>query len=73
MRHDLRPLLVGLLLTAAGSAAADSLTFYQDDNFRGRQFTADRAVANFSREGFNDRVHSAVVHDGRPLGDQVPP
>lgn len=65
MRPDLRPLLVGLLLTAAGTAAADSITFYEDDNFRGRQFTADRAVANFARDGFNDRIHSAVVHEGR--------
>ena len=66
MRHDLKPLLIGALLMAAGSAAAaDSITFYQDDNFRGRQFTADRPVPNFARDGFNDRVHSAVVHEGR--------
>ena len=65
MRHDLRPLLAALLLSAAANAAANSITFYQDDHFRGRQFTADRAVANFARDGFNDRVHSAVVHDGR--------
>jgi hypothetical protein len=65
MRHPLTPLLFGALLTAAGSAAADSITFYQDDHFRGRQFTADRPVPNFARDGFNDRVHSAVVHEGR--------
>ncbi len=47
------------------SAAADSITFYTDDNYGGRQFTADRPVTNFARNGFNDRVHSAVVHDGR--------
>jgi hypothetical protein len=50
---------------AAGSAAADSVTFFQEDNYRGRQFTADGEVANFSGNGFNDRVHSAVVHEGR--------
>ena len=50
---------------AAVSAAADRITFYQDDNFRGRQFSADGEVANFARNGFNDRVNSAVVHDGR--------
>lgn len=65
MRHDLKPLLIGVLLAAAGSAAADSITLYQDDNFRGRQFSADRSVPNFARDGFNDRVHSAVVHEGR--------
>jgi hypothetical protein len=57
--------LIAIALTAAGSAAADSITFYQDDNYRGRQFTADQPVANFDRIGFNDRVNSAVVHDGR--------
>ncbi len=59
------PLAIGILSFAAGSALADSITFYQDDNFRGAQFTADRPVANFERNGFNDRVSSAVVHDGR--------
>jgi hypothetical protein len=57
--------MIAIALAAAGSAAADSITFYQDDNFRARQFTADQPVPNFDRSGFNDRVNSAVVHDGR--------
>jgi len=65
MKPALKPLLIAIALTAAGSAAADSITFYQDDNYRGRQFTADQPVSNFDRSGFNDRVNSAVVHDGR--------
>jgi len=65
MKPALKPLLIAIALAAAGSAAADSITFYQDDNFRGRQFTADQPVSNFDRSGFNDRVNSAVVHDGR--------
>jgi len=65
MKRALKPLLIAIALAAAGSAAADSITFYQDDNFRGRQFTADQPVPNFDRSGFNDRVNSAVVHDGR--------
>jgi hypothetical protein len=65
MKQILKPLLLGIGLTAAGMAAADSITFYTDDNYRGRQFTSDREVANFARNGFNDRVNSAVVHDGR--------
>lgn len=56
---------MGIGLAAAFSAAADSITFYQDDNYRGRQFTTDAPVANFARNGFNDRANSAVVHDGR--------
>ncbi len=64
MKRVLKPLLIAITLAAAGSAAADSITFYQDDNYRGRQFTADQSVANFGRNGFNDQVSSAVVHDG---------
>ncbi|MDE2004551.1 MAG: beta/gamma crystallin family protein [Betaproteobacteria bacterium] len=58
-------LAIGILSLAAGSVLADSVTFYQEDNYRGNQFTADRAIANFAGSGFNDRVNSAVVHDGR--------
>ena len=42
MKRMLKPLLVGLISVAAGSAAADKITFYQDDNYRGRQFTAEQ-------------------------------
>ena len=65
MKRILTPVLMAMVSAAAASAAADSITFYQDDNYRGRQFTADHEVANFARNGFNDRVRSAVVHDGR--------
>jgi hypothetical protein len=65
MKRNLTPLLAAILSVAAGSAAADKITFYEDDNYGGRQFTADGAVANFDRNGFNDRARSAVVHDGR--------
>ena len=65
MKRALKPLLIAIAMATAGSAAADSITFYQDDNYRGRQFTADQPVPNFGRSGFNDRVNSAVVHDGR--------
>lgn len=66
MKRKLTSLLVGgAIAMAGGSAMADSITFYQHDNYGGRQFTADRAVPNFGRTDFNDRVNSAVVHDGR--------
>ena len=65
MKKLLTPLMMGIIVAAAGSAAADSITFYQDDNYRGRNFTADQPVTNFARSGFNDLVHSAVVHEGR--------
>ncbi len=65
MKSMLKPLLMGIMVTVTGSAAADKITFYQDDNYRGRQFTAEGEVPNFARNGFNDRVNSAVVHEGR--------
>ncbi len=65
MKRMLKPLLLGIITVAAGSAAADRITFFADDNFGGRQFSADQPVPNFARNGFNDRVNSAVVHEGR--------
>lgn len=44
----------------AGAAAAD-VTFYQDDNFSGRAFTARDRVDDFRNVGFNDRASSAIV------------
>jgi uncharacterized protein YcfJ len=35
--------------------------FYEDEGFRGRTFTADQQVEDFSRTGFNDRASSVVV------------
>jgi hypothetical protein len=65
MKRILTPLLLGIIFVVAGSAAADSITFYENDNFGGREFTADRPVADFARNGFSNRVQSAVVHEGR--------
>ena len=65
MNRMLKPLLVGLFAVAAAPAAADRITLYTEDNFGGRQVSADQAVTHFARNGFNDRINSAVVHDGR--------
>ena len=66
MKNRLIPLLVGSILSAAaGTANADSITFYEDHDFRGRNLTAERPVTDFDRNGFNDRFRSAVVHEGR--------
>ncbi len=48
-----------------GTQAASQITFYNGEGFRGRAFTADKAVANFDRTGFNDRTSSVVVDNGR--------
>ena len=65
MKRMLTVVLTSLIAVTAGAVAASSITFYQDDNFRGGHMTADRAVSNFSGNGFNDGARSAVVHDGR--------
>jgi hypothetical protein len=60
-----RNLLAAAIMAAAGSAAADSITLYQGDNYRGRQINVDRPLSSFNDSGFNDRANSAVVHEGR--------
>src|ERR1700687_2349276 len=65
MKRILTPLLLGIISVAASSASADRITLFEGDNYGGRQFVADGPVTNFDRNGFNDRAHSAVVHDGR--------
>lgn len=48
-----------------GTQAAAQVIFYEHDDFRGRQFTAERPIGNFERFGFNDRASSVVVVRGR--------
>ena len=49
----------------AESDAAAHITFYENEGFQGRSFTAERQVRDFQRAGFNDRASSVVV-----LGDR---
>lgn len=49
----------------APQPAAAQAILYENDDFRGRSFTADSAVQDFSVNGFNDRASSIVV-----LGDR---
>jgi uncharacterized protein YcfJ len=48
-----------------GAHASAQITFYNGEGFRGRAFTADKAVPNFNRGGLNDRTSSVVVERGR--------
>jgi Beta/Gamma crystallin len=50
-------------LTLAGAATAQ-VTFFEHQGFRGRSFTAQRALVNFTHIGFNNRVSSIVVRGG---------
>lgn len=57
--------IVALACALLAGKAAAQVTFYENDGFRGRAFSVDRAVGNFDRFGFNDRASSAVVRAGR--------
>ena len=46
-------------------AASADVTFYDNEGFRGRTFTAKGSISNLERVGFNDRAASAVVSGGR--------
>jgi uncharacterized protein YcfJ len=37
------------------------VTFYENEGFTGRSFTASQQIGNFERYGFNDRASSAIV------------
>lgn len=48
----------------AGAASA-GITFYEDPGFRGHAFTSTRALVNFDRTGFNDKVSAVDVRGER--------
>lgn len=50
--------LVGVLMATQVVA---QVTFYENDNFRGRSFSAEGQVRNLARNGFNDRASSVEV------------
>lgn len=60
MKLTLRAGLTAVAALVATQAFAQ-VTFYENENFQGRSFTAKRAMNNFKRSGFNDRASSAVV------------
>jgi hypothetical protein len=49
----------------AGSTAMADITFYEADNFGGRQLGGSEAMPNFRALDFNDRARSAII-DGGP-------
>lgn len=55
---------MGIVGLVVATQAAAQVTFYSRDGFRGESFTADRAIVNMERSGFNDRAQSAVVQGG---------
>jgi len=63
MQSRLKALAAGVALLCAAQASAQ-VTFFEDQGFAGRSFTADRQLGNFDRAGFNDRASSVIVRGG---------
>jgi hypothetical protein len=64
MNRHLRTALIVLGFAASGAASA-GITFYEGENFTGREMSVDRTVANFDDTRFNDRARSAIVDAGQ--------
>lgn len=70
MHPSFRPSTRWLPRAAAAAAvlvaaqASAGVTLYERDGFRGPSFSTGQPLADFSRQGFNDRASSIVVTDG---------
>ena len=64
MRNHLA-LACGLAALTVSTLAAAQITFYENEDFRGRSFAASTWVTDFTRYGFNDRASSAIITSGR--------
>ncbi len=64
MNRNLR-IALGVAGLAVAAQAAAQVTFYEDDGFHGRSFTAQQPIVDLQRFGFNDRASSAIVASGR--------
>src|SRR4051812_18895167 len=61
------PLKIAFALSAAAFVpqAIAQVTFYEQEGFGGRSFTANRPFENFQGTGFNNRANSVIVTEGR--------
>ena len=64
MNRLLRHCVVGVAMFA-GSTAMAGITFYESENFGGRQIAGSESMPNFRALDFNDRARSAII-DGGP-------
>jgi uncharacterized protein YcfJ len=60
MRNIPQALFAASALAFAAHASAQ-VTFYEQEGFQGRSFTAQQRVGNMERSGFNDRASSVIV------------
>jgi uncharacterized protein YcfJ len=56
---------VSVAAVALATQAAAQITFFENDGFQGRSFTAQGTLDNFKAGGFNDRASSVVVQNNR--------
>jgi Beta/Gamma crystallin len=63
MKHAFHIAVVALTL-AAGTAAAQDVTFYEYRDFGGRSFSAHGVLPDLANTGYNDRASSLIVHSG---------
>jgi uncharacterized protein YcfJ len=64
MKTELKTLFALAGMVIATQVAAQ-VTFYENDDFRGRSFATQKQVRDFGRYGFNDRASSVNVTSGR--------
>ena len=64
-RKSTLALACGLAALGFSTLAVAQVTFYENEDFRGRSFAAGNWVNDFRRYGFNDRASSAIVSKGR--------
>ncbi|HPG62607.1 MAG TPA: beta/gamma crystallin-related protein [Casimicrobium sp.] len=64
MKTLLKTVLAASVIAVTAQASAQ-VTFYENDGFSGRNFTATRATRNLVNVGFNDRASSVVVLNER--------
>lgn len=64
MKTELRTLwaLAGMVMA---TQVAAQVTFYENDDFRGRSFATQKQIGDLGRYGFNDRASSVDVASGR--------
>jgi len=62
MKRMVQYVFAGIAALVASAAMAD-VTFFETENFGGRQFTLDQTTPNFAGTGYNDRAQSAIVRD----------
>ena len=63
MNRFSRHFIFGITMLSAGGAMAN-VTFYESENFGGRQISGNQPMPNFRALDFNDRARSAIVDGG---------